>query len=814
MRSPAPVNTGDNTKNCRENRHFPVDFPVEFVDKSIGVINRGGSLVRTKGLQVLAACLLLASVANPEAAAAAVAVGSAVTAEKPVRTTGAAPVHPAGRQVVALFVEGLSFRELDRLRGYPHVDTWLEQAEAGALSIRTPGARTAANGYLLLGSGGPAVYTERSGTAYHPEEPLSSGETAGERARQLSPPDGADVARFRVVFPGIYRLHAENRDKPYTARIGLLGETLARRGIPAASYGSGDYDDMRQRHAVLFAMDERGRVPRGDLSAAVSEQKDGYPYGVRTRYDYLAARIHADRTSGLIAVQLSDLARLYQMADDMDPDRFARQYEQVLADLGAFLDRVLRERRPEQLVMLLSPAPHVQAQKEKALLTPILLWRGGAAGVLTSATTRQAGVVSGLDVLPTVLSWLRVPPPEGLSGHLLRLSAEKRFSDLLREVDRIHHIYVNRSSVLYTYVMLQIVILGAASLLWLWGRRTGGERLNLARRIVRLALLSMLWFPLLFLAEGLVGWKVPPAVVLGAVITAAMAGGMLLEQGRSLPAGLAIVAGVTALALLADGMFGNPAMRRSYLGYDPVIGARFYGLGNEYEGVLIGSAILFAAALCQWRRDRREAAEGGADPLSVTVGSGLFGLVLYYMASPGLGADAGGFLAGLVGFSVAFVRMQGWRFGKKGLLLLAGGVLAGAVVLAGASLLSVQPPTHIGRAAQQIVSGDWTEVARIVQRKLEMNLRLIRVSVWSKVFAVSLVVLGLLALCNDRYLRHLARDYPYLVKGFSGVIAGSLAGLLLNDSGIITAATCIVFLVVPALYAALGESEEQRCSTS
>ncbi|CFJ41891.1 Uncharacterised protein [Mycobacterium tuberculosis] len=92
----------------------------------------------------------------------------------------------------------------------------------------------------------------------------------------------------------------------------------------------------------------------------------------------------------------------------------------------------------------------------------------------------------------------------------------------------------------------------------------------------------------------------------------------------------------------------------------------------------------------------------------------------------------------------------------------------------------------------------------MVERKLEMNIRLIRVSIWSKVFVVSLIVLGLLSLKNDRFLRHLALDYPYLVKGFAGVIAGSLAGLVLNDSGIVTAATCIMFLVVPALYAALG----------
>ncbi|HZG79203.1 MAG TPA: hypothetical protein VEZ13_00365, partial [Brevibacillus sp.] len=81
------------------------------------------------------------------------------------------------------------------------------------------------------------------------------------------------------------------------------------------------------------------------------------------------------------------------------------------------------------------------------------------------------------------------------------------------------------------------------------------------------------------------------------------------------------------------------------------------------------------------------------------------------------------------------------------------------------------------------------------------------------VFVVSLLVLGVLSLRNDRFLSHLAQDYPYLVKGFAGVIAGSLAGLVLNDSGIVTAATCIMFMVVPALYAALGAPTESAMQT-
>lgn len=139
--------------------------------------------------------------------------------------------------------------------------------------------------------------------------------------------------------------------------------------------------------------------------------------------------------------------------------------------------------------------------------------------------------------------------------------------------------------------------------------------------------------------------------------------------------------------------------------------------------------------------------------------------------------------------------------------------MVGVVTLIVGSLLTDEPLTHIGRVAEQIVTGQWEEVGRMLERKIAMNVRLIRVSIWSKVFVVSLIVLGLLALWNDRFLRHLARDTPFMVKGFSGVIAGSLAGLVLNDSGIVTAATCIIFLVVPALYAALGESKDEQCST-
>ncbi|WP_025845686.1 hypothetical protein [Brevibacillus agri] len=715
------------------------------------------------------------------------------------------------RQVVVLFVDGLSFSDLEKLKRLPPVDKWIGEAAAGALSMRTPGPRTAANGYLLMGSGAQALYTERSGTAYHPQEALSPKETAGERMQELGGYQAQDLARSAIVFPGIFRLHEDNRDKPYSSRLGLLGTTLAAHKIRVASYGNGDVEEARQRHAVLFAMDQEGRVPAGDVSGKSTLFAQGYPFGVKTNYSYLREQIRADRISGLIAVQLSDLSRLYQFGPDMEPGQFARQYQRVLHDLSQFLDELLSARGENQLVLLVSPAVNPVAVKEKALLSPLLSWSGEGAGLLTSATTRQAGLVSGLDVLPTVLSWLDVPVPKGLAGHVMHSTERGTLPLLSHQVENIHHTYATRSSVLYTYVMLQIVTLAFAALLWLWGRRREGAGLSRIRRGVRLALLALLWFPFLLLAESLLDWQVHGSVVLGALIMAALAAAFW-QENHSLARVTLTASAVTVAALLLDGWSGATLMRQSFLGYDPVIGARFYGLGNEYEGVMIGGTIMLVASLYQLYRERSRALFG-ASLLLPAASAAMCGIVLYYMVAPDLGTDAGGFLAGLVGFFVAFSRLHGWRIGKKGLLLLAGGLMLGVIGLMAASLVSDQPPTHVGRVAQQIMAGEWAEIGQMVERKLAMNLRLIRVSIWSKVFAVSLIVLGLLALKNDRFLRHLAQDTPYLVKGFAGVIAGALAGLALNDSGIVTAATCISFLVVPALYAALEEPTQERCST-
>ncbi|WP_235828046.1 hypothetical protein [Brevibacillus migulae] len=715
---------------------------------------------------------------------------------------------PADRQVIVLFISGFSFTDLAKLKNYPHVDKWISKSAIGAMTIRPAGARNEENAYLLLGSGGQAVYTEASGTAYHAMERMESGETAAERMQRYRG-DPVRLSEETLLFPGIYRLQVENENKPFTARIGLLGNMLSANGMIAAVFGNSDAEGKKHRHAALFAMDERGIIPAGDLSSRTYLADPSFPGGHRTDYAYLLERMTQERRSGVLVAEVSDLARLYQAQSQMDSGHFQRQYNQVLTDLDQFLGNLLQTRKANQMVIVTSALVNEAAVKEKSLLTPLLLWQEGGAGTwLQSATTRQAGVISGLDLLPTLLHWLAVPLPQGLLGHPLTSSPRQagNIEALLTHVQEIDRVYENRSPIMYTYVMLQIIILVAAALFWLWKKDERGKAAEKLRRGIRLSLLSMLFYPLLFLLEPLLSWSVPPPVILGVIIMFALGGALIVESWR-LPRMLMLVAGMTIGAVLIDGFTGAEAMQRSYLGYDPVIGARFYGLGNEYEGVVVGATILFVSALYQLRKPV-------GSVFCMTAAVMLFGLVLVYMGAPSLGANAGGFLAATVGFGVAGFRLQEWRVGKKGLLLITGGLLAGVGALIIINLSSSQPLTHVGRVANDMVQGNWDEVMKIVERKLEMNWRLIRISGWSKVFAVSLVVIGLLSLRTDRYLRNLSGEYPYLVKGFTGLIAGSLAGLLLNDSGIVTAATSIIFFVVPALSAAIGEPLDREYSTN
>ncbi|TBL67752.1 hypothetical protein EYB31_39355 [Paenibacillus thalictri] len=113
--------------------------------------------------------------------------------------------------------------------------------------------------------------------------------------------------------------------------------------------------------------------------------------------------------------------------------------------------------------------------------------------------------------------------------------------------------------------------------------------------------------------------------------------------------------------------------------------------------------------------------------------------------------------------------------------------------------------THIGRAFGQLAAGRVDVIGAIIRRKLEMNAHLIAVSAWSKVLLTALFVMAVMLLKPRGIFKEWQRRYPYLMQGFTAGAIGTVAALVFNDSGIVAAATMIVYVAVPMLLLRLNE---------
>ena len=51
-----------------------------------------------------------------------------------------------------------------------------------------------------------------------------------------------------------------------------------------------------------------------------------------------------------------------------------------------------------------------------------------------------------------------------------------------------------------------------------------------------------------------------------------------------------------------DSICGTYLMKNNIMSYDAIVGARYYGIGNEYEGITIASVILGLSVLIHYKK--------------------------------------------------------------------------------------------------------------------------------------------------------------------------------------------------------------------
>lgn len=703
------------------------------------------------------------------------------------------PVKPPGKDAGRVVMVVLDrFRVADLSGELPPNFKKITGGGAVALmNYNTAGGINPDSACVTIGGGAHLKGYETSGTGFEADTRLERGTAADEYFQRTgkNPPSGS------LVQVGIASLKKMNETLPYTAEPGALGKAIHNAGLKTAFLGNSDTALKLQRQALSIAMDENGLVDFGLIGQEALTPDLGFVGGVRTDYSRLMDE-YKRLPSGvaMTVIDLGDFSRLYYARNDVFNDRLEELRRDTIKRVDQFLGQLMERMDFERdLLLVVVPTPW-QDLLETDRLTPVVAYGAGIkTGLLTSPTTRRAGVVLNIDLAPTVLNFLGLNTPLTINGRAMQVVPAGDTVRTLQDMSRqLALTYDARPYLQKGYIFYQLILLILSLMFIFWKIKV--------RDYLKPFLLSVMVVPLVYLVLPLFPQPGPLALATQLVVLTVLLTVLILILQRFGFDPFTFICLATAGSLLVDTLTGSTLQKTSVLGYDPIVGARFYGMGNEYMGILIGSLIIgISSLLTVFPKYKR---------IILPLAGAVFILAVYNLAAPQLGTNVGGTIASASAFLVTFLLLAGVKFNIKTLLMVASGVV---LVVSLFILYDIRRPvelqSHMGRAASLIAAGGFDEIVKIIIRKSEMNIKLIKYANWSRIFIASLASLALLFYRPIGVVASIKVKYPYLYRGFMGVIVGSIVALIFNDSGVVAAATTMVFCAPPLIYMVLGEME-------
>jgi hypothetical protein len=432
-------------------------------------------------------------------------------------------------------------------------------------------------------------------------------------------------------------------------------------------------------------------------------------------------------------------------------------------------------REPGELLLVVQRARSVRGHE--------LLWVGAAglagsaaaghsqraAGVsgsteLSSQTTNERGVIAAVDIAPTILRHLDITPiPADVRGDPIRTDGPLHSASLRSLMARLHVIGPRRLHAL-GWLLTALALLLLLSAPWprarAWAMRTGA--------------LAMLWTPVAVLIPAAL--EPSAAVEYLTIALACLALGALSDRLLRWPRAPLAPAVVTVLAIVADALAGTQLLMRSLLGPDPILGARFYGIGNELKSGLAVLVLAAVAAALYPATDRRSAS--GRRAAFTMAGAGI--LLAAVEGSARIGAGVGGVILVSAGAAVATVMLlPGALTRRRALIVLIAPVVA-LIALAALDLATAHGSGHYtGSILHARSLGDLRDV--IVRRYTaafdELHNHAMPVAT---VLALLCAAFGLRR--RERLLAPVAGD-PAWLAALSGGLAAGIVGALVEDSG-------------------------------
>lgn len=588
----------------------------------------------------------------------------------------------------------------------------------------------------------------------------------------------------------------ENIEKgEFESTLGMLGQVMNENNLTTAVLGNADlYSEdgeisLKNRAIGFLAMDNYGRVDAGNVDD-INKEDLSMPYGVST--DYAKLKKETDKLykeNDALFVDLGDTYRLDEYKPNLNEDSYAKMRAKVYSRINGYLEHVFNMAGENDTIYIVSAFPSNLDYINKKRLSPVIKFggEGTSKGVLTSATTRRDGIVANIDIGVDILNEFGLSNEMMLGRSLSEVNMDNNVEYLTSEYSKITSAALIRAGVVNGFV-------GVVSASWVIGliavlmskripEKYRDGLFKLLKELIKLGIIM----PLSFLLAPLLGLNTPVGMSIGVIAVAlviyvisrfAFKDDDIAQMGA--------VAAVTIAVIAIDSVFGTYLMKNNIMSYDAMVGARYYGIGNEYEGVTIGSAVFAFAALLNYKRIPKWAVA----VLSL--------VILITSAHPAMGANVGGAISESIAYLLFVMLIFNIRIDWKKVIVL--GVAAAAVVCVFAYFdLSSGSPSHLGLFVQQIMLNGPSEIVLTFTRKIQMNVQLAQTSVWVNILLVGIAIIAALIFKPTKHFKIIAHKYPFIFKGFVASMVGCIVTLFVNDSGIVAASTASIYILIPIM---------------
>ncbi|ABI68000.1 hypothetical protein [Syntrophomonas wolfei] len=697
---------------------------------------------------------------------------------KPVQAAETERKPEPGR-VIIYMIDKLSINDLSP-KTTPYLWKLQEQGGIGLLNTITGGERTSKNGCCTISAGKLAVGSSNAHLNYEAGEVLEEELAADIFARNT----GFVPEKDDILISSINVIEKNNNQRNL-GQAGRLGDSIHALGLKTAVIGNSDRPGYPNRPGCLLLMDSRGIVDNGAIGPQMC-RPGGFNESLlplQSDYDKMHEQFSILRDDNdVILMEFGDLSRLESMYSSFSPARYQEERKNILQRIDGSISQIQGELPPgDNCIYIISPSPSRNSYIPSALLTPIIIIKPGFEGTLTSYSTRRTGIVLTSSLQNSILNCLNPERKE----NIFATAANDSFQQLKRLNHREVFNYVYQPIILSLFIGLILLLLLLAC--WLSLRSPDNP--------LRLPILGfILCLPWSMLLIGLFTFTRPLyffllLLLLNLLLTIA---GFLLARILRLNPLFLIISG-TIITIAWDLISKGSLIANSVMSYRVISGARYYGLGNEYMGVLIGATIALATLIFSKSFTSKKR----------LVLAFIFAAIIFLIAYPLFGINVGGAITASIGLGYSYLAFnQGYiRISWKKIIVL---LLLTALLLLLMALIDLKQPlevqSHLGHSIALIMNGGWVEIINIISRKVQMQLRVISYGGWGWILLAGMLAVGFLLFRPRRRIKAYSERQPLILQGLRGILLSSMVAIIFNDSGITSAASMSLYFAVLFIY--------------